>query len=587
MGNKDKLYLGFACTISVGILFLYFFPYFYLGQNSYITIHDNLDSDVVWFKTIAQSGKLFTFTNDTQIDNIMNGIPRNSLPPAFNFISVLFYFLKPFTAYMVNNLLIHIVAFVGMFLLLKDFVFNKRDEIFFLFSISIIFALVPFYGTHPGLAIAGIPIVTWCFVHFYKHTYRSYHFAILLFFSFYSSLIYSGVFIIIFLFAILIYLILYRKTINWPFIFGIAVLVLGYIISELNLFIQFFSNDFISHRTEWSEPGIHLINSLKEGVSFFLNGQYHAPTLNTPFVTLICLIGLFNSLRCFEKNNKNSNKYEMLVIIVFLLITSISLFYGLWGSNEFIELKGKVSILRMLQWNRFHWLTPFLWYILFALCIKVLLPKNKNIVIQTTLYMFVLLQLLFVVYNNNELKHNYYKIVKEIYPIINHFQKASTAPSFKQFYDEKLFSEIKEYIGLPQSEYRVISLGICPEIAIYNGFYALDSYQRNYCLNYKHKFRKIICSELNKSDEIKEYYDNWGSRCYAFSAEFNRNYTGSKNDSIIIQNLDFDFDALKILGGRYIISTVLIDPTINKRVVLQKSFEHRDSYWKIYLYEVF
>jgi len=586
MGSNNKSYYRFYSIVSVGILFFYFLPYFYLGENSFITIHDNLDSDIVWFKTIAQSGKLFTFSNGTQIDNIMNGIPRNSLPPAFNFISILFYFLNPFTAYIVNNFLTHIVAFIGMFLLLKDFIFNKREEIFFLFCISIIFSLVPFYGTHPGLAIAGIPIVTWCFVHFYRYTYRNYHFAILLFFSLYSSLIYSGIFIIIILFTIFIYLILFRKTKNWPFFFGIIILVLGYIVSELNLFIQFFSNDFISHRTEWSELGIGLFNSLKDSISFFINGQYHAPTLNTPFVTLISSIGLFISLRSFGKNNKYSKSFETFVIIIFLLLASISLFYGLWESKEFMTLRDKISILRVINWSRFHWLTPFLWYILFALSIKLLIPKIKNPFIQTSLYISILLQLLFVLYNNNELKHNYYKIAQNFYPRNLHLKKETTSISFKQFYDEKLFFEIKKYIGLPQSEYRVISLGIYPEISIYNGFYALDSYQRNYCLGYKHSFRKIICPELKKSKEIKDYFDTWGSRCYAFSSELNRKYTISKNNRIIIKSLDFDFDALKILGDRFIISTVLIDPTYNKRVMLRKSFEHRDSFWKIYLYEV-
>jgi len=586
MGSNNKSYYLFYCIVSVGILFFYFLPYFYLGENSFITIHDNLDSDIVWFKTIAQSGKLFTFSNGTQIDNIMNGIPRNSLPPAFNFISILFYFLNPFTAYIVNNFLTHIVAFIGMFLLLKDFIFNKREEIFFLFSISIIFSLVPFYGTHPGLAIAGIPIVTWCFVHFYRYTHRNYHFAILLFFSFYSSLIYSGIFIIILLFAIFIYITLFKKKNNWPFFFGIIFLVLGYIISELNLFIQFFSTDFISHRTEWSAPGNSLFYSFKNSISFFLNGQYHVPTINTPLVTLICSIGFFKSLRSLKENNKYSKYFETFVIIIFLLLVSISLFYGLWESKEFMKIRGKVSILRVINWSRFHWLTPFLWYMLFALSIKMLLPKIKNLFIQTSLYISILLQLFIVLYNNNELKDNYFKIAQNFYPRNPHLKKETTAINFKQFYDEKLFFEIKKYIGLPQSEYRVISLGIYPEISIYNGFYALDSYQRNYCLGYKHSFRKIICPELNKSIEIKDYFDNWGSRCYAFSSELNRKYTISKNNSIIIKTLDFDFDALKILGDRFIISTVLIDPTYNKRVMLRKSFEHRDSFWKIYLYEV-
>jgi hypothetical protein len=586
MGSRNNFNYWIASLTTIFIFLFYFFPYFYLGDDSFITIHDNLDSDIVWFKTISESGKLFAFSNEIKIDNIMNGIPRNSLPSAFNFISILFYLLEPFNAYLLNKIMTHLVAFAGMFLLLKDFVWKKNEEIFFLFSISLIFSLIPFYGTQPGLAIAGIPFISWCFIHFYKYTYKYYHFLILLFFTFYSSLIYSGVFIIIILSSIFIYLLLFKKKINRPFIFGIIILISGYIISELNLFFQYFSNDFVSHRIEWSDNGVNFLDSLKVGFSFFLFGQYHTPSLNSPFVTLICLVGFICSLIYLKIKHKHYNYLEILIIIIFLFLITISTFFGFWSSIWVNELKGKISFLRILNWNRFIWLTPFLWYILLALSIKVIVIKSKKYAIKFILYMFILMQFLFLIYSNIELKQNYYKIIARNIPEISSFKKASKQPSFKQFYDKFLFLQIKEYIGLPQSQYRVISLGIYPEISVYNGFYSLDSYQRNYSLNYKHDFRKIISSELNKSGIIKNYFDNWGSRCYAFSAELNINNSINKHDKILIKNLNFDFDILKKMGGKYLISTVLIDTINNRRVVFKKSFEHQNSFWKIYLYEV-
>jgi hypothetical protein len=68
-------------------------------------------------------------------------------------------------------------------------------------------------------------------------------------------------------------------------------------------------------------------------------------------------------------------------------------------------------------------------------------------------------------------------------------------PSFREFYDTKLFSGIKMHIGKPAETYRVVSLGIFPRVASYNGFFCLDCYQNYYSLKYKHSFRDIIAKE--------------------------------------------------------------------------------------------
>ncbi|MDQ0218917.1 hypothetical protein J2S21_002011 [Peribacillus cavernae] len=46
-------------------------------------------------------------------------------------------------------------------------------------------------------------------------------------------------------------------------------------------------------------------------------------------------------------------------------------------------------------------------------------------------------------------------------------------PSVNEFYAEKLFQNIKEHIAQPQEDYRVVSIGIHPAIAQYNGFYTI------------------------------------------------------------------------------------------------------------------
>ena len=61
-----------------------------------------------------------------------------------------------------------------------------------------------------------------------------------------------------------------------------------------------------------------------------------------------------------------------------------------------------------------------------------------------------------------------------------------------------------------------MSVGLDPMIAVMNDIKVIDGYHNIYPLNYKIKFRKIIEKELEKNNVLKNYYDDWGNRIYAF-----------------------------------------------------------------------
>lgn len=165
------------------------------------------------------------------------------------------------------------------------------------------------------------------------------------------------------------------------------------------------------------------------------------------------------------------------------------------------------------------------------------------------------------------------------------FQK-QTEPTYQQFFDTKLFSQIEAYIGDSKQNYQTASIGLYPAVAQYNGFKCIDGYWNSYPLEYKHNFRKIIASELNKSDELKNYFDHWGSRCYIFSAELGKEYRYGKNCGKAIQKLDINTDQFREMGCRYIFSAV---PILNYEELgwsFEKSFSTDQSFWKIYLYRI-
>ena len=214
---------------------------------------------------------------------------------------------------------------------------------------------------------------------------------------------------------------------------------------------------------------------------------------------------------------------------------------------------------------RFHFLRPLVIYASFALALKVMWQFQNSW--KPIVSLCIIAQLIVLVPFNEEIAYH---------------QK----PSVKEFYDVELFSEIKDYIGLPQDEYRVASIGLHPAIAQYNGFYTLDSYNNFYPLTYKYQFRKIIEKELAKNKKIRTYFDEWGGRCYLFTDELGKHYMFKKSSKKKLKTIQLQTDVFKEMGGRYIFSAVPIINEDENKLRLEKEFTTKKSVWKIYLYRV-
>ena len=152
------------------------------------------------------------------------------------------------------------------------------------------------------------------------------------------------------------------------------------------------------------------------------------------------------------------------------------------------------------------------------------------------------------------------------------------------------------YIRSPKEDYRVVSIGIHPAIASFNGFYTLDIYTDFYPLKYKHDFRDIIARELEKSPQQKEGFDTNAKRCYLLVSElhgddnvrgraFARGLTKA-DQQLKIKNLELNTGVLKKMGGRYIFSAVEILNFSENGLSFEGVFERDDSPWKIHLYRV-
>lgn len=272
---------------------------------------------------------------------------------------------------------------------------------------------------------------------------------------------------------------------------------------------------------------------------------------------------------------------------LFLLVAGafiISMFQGFYNWRGTIPFKDIFPFFRLFQFDRFYCLLPLFWFLIFVLSLSLVFKLRYG---KLLCFLVILGQMYFLIDNNSDVinlqKSNFIKSYKK-----NAGIKASRGSlTYHDFFSPELFKEIQDHIGRPKYEYRVVCIGMYPSIATYNGFFTLDGYVNSYPLEYKHKFRKIIENELNKSTRWREYFDNWGSRCYVFVSELDKGwFENQKDNTDKIHDLSLNTDQLKSMGGEYIFSSWEIVNAEQNKLDLMKVFERNDSPWRIYLYKV-
>ena len=549
------------------VIALYLTPFYILGENTPTRVWDNLDSNVVWFTILADSGQLFG-PMDATILQVMNGIPRNSFGSEFNVIQWFYLFFEPYTAYIINLTLMHLVAFIGMYLLLRR-ILPKEDSRFIVVGVSLAFALLPFWPPG-GLSVAGMPLLLYAFLNIRDGHWSLFDWAIIGFMPFYSIFAYAGFFILVALSLFWLYDLATTRKLNLGFFLAIGLLCSVYCLVEYRLiFSTFIDTGYVSHRMEFVQIPTDFWSALKTSIGNFILGNVHAPSLHTYFiglsVAIAALILLINKKRC-----------DLLLVLVGLCAL-ISLFYGFINSEYLFFIKN-FSLFQGFQLGRFHWLHPLLWFVIFALALKIIysnLRYGKQIAV---LLLTLQIVLLFTCA---------YGCIGGEYQYGGPGLLLTDQLSWDEFYSPELFDEIDNAISLPKESYRVVSIGMHPAVSQYNGFYTLDSYQVNYPLDYKHSFRKIMEKELAKSEKNQVYFDSWGSRCYLFVSELENNRDmNTRENSKPIQNLEINSEALYDMGGRYIFSAVEILNYKDNNLELVDVFENDSSPWKIWLYSV-
>ncbi|MCL6571441.1 MAG: DUF6044 family protein [Bacillus sp. (in: Bacteria)] len=551
--EKERKYIVFVLFVLV----VYLSPLFILQENAHIRVHDNLDSNLAWYKVLARSGEMFGGVNAT-IPQIINGqLPRNALGTEYSIIVWLYKFLPTMIAYALSQALTRIVAFFGMYWLLKKHFLVGEKWLFFQIGSALAFALTPFWPSGM-LSTLGMPLALWALLNIRngEGTWKDYF--ILTLIPFYASIV-LGFFFFLSVMGLFWLSDRFRgKGWNLRFLLAIMYMTAIFMVVEYRLLSSFLFSKEPNSRDEYFHASLPLWRVVRLAFRNYLLGHTHVMTVHTLVIIPLTLTAIYFVLL------KRLWKQEKLFVFFFTVNILLSLWYAFWFYEGWQPLTKRFHFMDTFNFARYHFLRPLVIYVGFALALKVLTLQGKNWAKLAKLS--AILQILFLFLFNDEIIYR---------------QK----PTVEQFYAEELFKDIKDHIALPQKEYRVVSVALHPAIAQYNGFYTLDTYNNFYPLSYKHQFRKIIEKELAKNKTIRRYFDQWGGRCYIFTASLGKSYMIKKDSKQHLKNLQLNTDIFKEMGGRYIFSALPIDNAQQNQLVLDKIFVSKTSAWKIYLYK--
>ena len=590
-----------AFLFGLVIVTIYLLPLF--QTPLYISIFDNLDSTIVYLKILANSGQIFAASNDI-VPNMMNGLPRASYGSEFNIILWLYYFFEPKIAYSINQILIHYVAFVSMYIFLKRYIIVKSGIEFqwILLSGSLYFGLLPFFSPE-GLSIPLLPLVTFSLLNIknYKSSIFDWLFLILL--PLYTDFIFIYVFYIIMAGIYMFYDAFQNKKFNKLFFLALILMGITFLLREYRLvFEMFIDSEFISHRIDFNLfLKYDFLESLRRGHSFFLNGHtQHLIDLQMPYMIPVIIVAMLLSL-----SNKKFTNYESMIIWMLILIsfaTDIWSFFlsGLYSlpslfvfsililwltkftktvallfllqlclalftvimfcqcAREIIEY---LPILKVFNITRLTFIQPLVW--------AVLLVSSLNIYASRMYYTFWFILLFIFVQTVHEFN------TKEFFTTAT-----PEYASFENYYAPNLFKNVK--MSMASGKNRVVSFGLEPAVSLYNGFYTVDGYSTNYPLEYKVKFRKVVEKHLNNISE-KNNFDEWGSKVYILGVISTPKYY---QKGLVVQVLPFYVQPLCALDTDYLISAYEINSTKNSDLILQSNFIGEKNSWDIYLYKI-
>lgn len=643
---------------AVGLVALYLWPYWVLGQDAHVLVHDQLDSVFVSLKILTESGLLFAHP-DTPILAMGNDVTRASYPSPLYGVVWLFMVFGSFKGYVATQLIIRLVAYWGMYRLLSCHCLKAKEYRLPAALSALAFACLPYYSLF-GLSVAGQPLFFSSLLAIRAGQGKPVDWAVCALFPAWSLLALGGLFTMAIGGLIWCADVVARRQGARRLFWALALTTVLTLVVEYQMVMVTLglADGFVSHRTEFRFNAKDISAALGDAWYNFYDGQYHAASLQRAVVfpsavvaltlaawgrggllrqtgairrwplsaasaaTVVALVVLLAALMWesswmwegawMRKSSRMSPvllggfvmALGVLMPIVAMILTSrnscrgseglvrrpatllvwsltaaltFSLWYALWPL-VWAGVSAVAPNVPYLNLSRFHYLHPMLWSMVLAAALAVLLRQGR-VVGAAAVALVVILQAA-TLFMASEHRHS----------------EAVGDPTFREFFSPELFIDLKRALAPEERISAVVSIGLHPAIAAYNGLRTLDGYLANYPLSNKRAFRDLIADELARDQNYQRYFDDWGSRFYIFSHDLASvgtvNYDFALSKKIVLEkdiqlrNLHLNSRAFAAMGGSHVLSAVAIGNAQDLGLELVTVAEHPASPWRLYVYRV-
>ena len=570
-----------------GIPFLaaVFVPYLILGEGSVFPIHDQLDETLL---TYVLNVRHCSIGGDTVFPELLGGINASGMQPSAVLFILLYRIFPVFGAFVVQYLIVSVVGFFGMYGSVKEITGSSILAL----ATAVCFSLLPVQPIY-GLSASGVPLLLYCFLCLYQRKHAAGSFLGILFFGLTTHLVLIGYVVLGFWLIAVIWLCL-RKRPNSLINLGFLCLMGTYIGVNHSLFGELLlgGSGYTSHREELVNYTMPFWETVAD---VFLNSAQHAPSLHHGLILPVGL-ALILGLVFRKKLDEKGRRHLLWAWLGLAVLAGAAFLYGICHLPPVVHFKNSCSgFLRYFQLERFYWLYPAGWYLEFALCFSLWWngggrnqedagggekkePAGKHLVWKILALAGILLPVV------QEIKPESY-----LYLNVNQINNGSAITGYitwESYYAEDLMAQLEDVIGREMDTYRVAHLGMSPAPSLMHGFYTVDGYSNNYPLEYKHLFRRVIAKELEKNEQTRLYFDEWGSRCYLFNSATGNAWMLGKTEEIRYEGLEFDMEALRDLDCEYIFSAGEILDYEKMGLTFLGYYETDSSYWGVWLYQL-
>lgn len=555
------------------ILFVYLSPYF-LGPNWVrILIHDNLDGLVPSTKFLANLSGWFA-SNATSIPGFLHELPRVTLGSEFSVILWMYAALPPYSAYALNMIAMHVCAFWGAYLLLKHYLL-PHASMPYQGLLALFFALLPFWPSG-GLSIAGQAMTLYAFFNLLHNKHVKMSLIWMCFYPFYCHFFWAGIFFFGLHGLIFIWHFYQHKEIPKTALIGLIAMGGLHVLVEYRLFLGMFGGDFRFHREAFN---INKLDTFAEVVGLFVKhlreGYYQSLSLHVGPMLLLAALGLIPIRRTW-----NADQRKILALLVLLLVCSA--IYASYNSFLFKPIKEAISLVNAFNLGRAYTLYPVLWLIIVGFAIRTV--QKQHVWLKRLALLALGFQLLWGFSSSYEFKWTLLEPGKNaIKRALNKGTPSEIPPSFNAFFCVDNFAVFNSMLTEDPSEFYTASVGFHPSVSLYNGLQTIDGYIVLYPLSYKETFRQVIAGELEKNEEIRSYFDNWGSRCYVFSAEIGKQYY--RHGLNHIERLDVSAEALRQLNTKYLLSALPIQE-LPEGIAFVRKIDQARQFHPLYIYQI-